>query len=212
MFLLFDSKEKLFLDSGRSDNRRLIHLETLNLPDEYRTALLGYHAFTGNDYDSSFFTKGKKKCWSKLKEDLKFVQCFSDLGSMETLSENQFQTIEEYVCLLRDVDNARYQLFKRKNESYNKIIDLALLPPCQNLLKLHSKRAKFVAYLWKQSLSPMINIQNDNEHDTNCEISWVEQEFPNDIEDILFKGNTDESRDDDHGDDIPSDDECEQDV
>ena len=80
----------MFLDSGRSDNRRLIHLETLNLPDEYRTALLGYHAFTGNDFVSSFFTKGKKKCWSKLKEDPKFVQCFSALGSMGTLSEDQF--------------------------------------------------------------------------------------------------------------------------
>ena len=154
----------------------------------------------------------------QVEKDPKFVQCFSALGSMETLSEDQFQTIEEYVCLLygsklRNVDIARYQLFKCKNESYNKFIDLALLSPCQNVLKLHSERANFVAYLWKQSLSLMVNIPNHNEHgwDTNCEISWVEQEFPNDIEDILFKGNNDESCDDDHGDDIPRDDECEQD-
>ena len=79
--------------------------------------------------------------------------------------------------------------------------------------KITFKTSELVAYLWKQSLSTMINILNHNKYgwDTNCEISWVEQEFPNDIEDILFKGNNNESCEDDHCDDIPSDDECEQD-
>ena len=137
--------ENNILDSGRSDKRRLIHLETLKLP---------------YDYVPSFFTKVKKKCWRKFKEDPTFVQYFSSLGSMESVSEDQFQTLEKYVYLLygnklRNVDNARNHLSKRKNEQYNKFIDLALLPPCQNVLRLHSKRANFVAYLWEQSLAKL---------------------------------------------------------
>ena len=60
VFLLFDCKENFFLDSGRSDNRRLIHLETLNLHDEYRTALLGYHAFTAMTMFQAFLQRVKR--------------------------------------------------------------------------------------------------------------------------------------------------------
>ena len=215
--LLFDFKEKIFLDSGSSGNRRLIHLASFELPDDYRAALIGYHAFTGNDYVSSFFTKGKKKCWNKLKEDPKYVQCFSSLGTRESPSEEQLQTLEEYVCVLystklKNVNDARYQLFKRKNELYKKSIDLALLPPCQAVLNLHSKRANFEAYLWKQTLNSMINVPNyvENGWDANCEIFWLEQEFPDDIADILFEEANEESSDDDYGDDIASDDEFDQ--
>ena len=50
LFHLFHYKENVFLDSGRIDARRLIPMETLDM---------GFHAFTGNDYVSCFFTKAK---------------------------------------------------------------------------------------------------------------------------------------------------------
>ena len=42
---------------------------------------MGFHAFTGNDYVSCFFTKGKKTCWKKITQNPRFLKCFADLGS-----------------------------------------------------------------------------------------------------------------------------------
>ena len=58
----------------------------------------------------------------------------------------------------------------------------------------------------------MINVPNyvENGWDANCEIFWLEQEFPDDIADILFEEANEESSDDDYGDDIASDDEFDQ--
>ena len=60
-----DFKEKVYLDSGRADARRLIPLASVELAEQHINALLGFHAFAGNDYVSSFFTKEKKTCWKK---------------------------------------------------------------------------------------------------------------------------------------------------
>ena len=84
--LLFGLKEKVFLDNGRSDSRRLIPMDVVDLPDQHREALIGYHAFTGNDYVSSFSKKGKKTCWNKSTKKTKFSKGFTDLGNSTELS------------------------------------------------------------------------------------------------------------------------------
>ena len=122
---LMDFKEKVYLDSGRADARRLIPLGSVELAEQHINALLGFHAFTGNDYVSSFFTKGKKTCWKKFIQNPKFSDCFKALGKNVDLSAELFHILEEFVCLLygsrkKEVDEVRYHMFKKKNGTDDK--------------------------------------------------------------------------------------------
>ena len=54
---LYNYKEKIHLETGV--NRNNIWLGALQFKDEILNALIDFHSFTGNDYVSSFFRKGK---------------------------------------------------------------------------------------------------------------------------------------------------------
>ena len=47
--------EKVFYDYGSGKNRKESWLKDFKLDQEYKKALVGFHAFTGNDYVSGFF-------------------------------------------------------------------------------------------------------------------------------------------------------------
>ena len=81
-----------------------------------------------------------------------FGVCFTKLGSESNLSEDLFESLEECTALLygvkfKSINKTRWKIFE-KNMGHKKIIDLSLLPPCKSVLRLHSKRANAVAYLW----------------------------------------------------------------
>ena len=52
--LLYTYKERVFMDNSTGKSMKLIWLGGINLSHEKCKALLGMHAFTGNDYFSSF--------------------------------------------------------------------------------------------------------------------------------------------------------------
>ena len=67
----------------------------------------------------------------------KFLEAFKSLGLRWHLTETTFNVLEEYVCMLygqntKDVNAARSNMFLKKYSSTSKIIDLALLSPCQS--------------------------------------------------------------------------------
>ena len=47
--------ERIWVDYATGDNRKVLKLNTIDMDEEKRLALLGFHAATGNDYVSSFF-------------------------------------------------------------------------------------------------------------------------------------------------------------
>ena len=98
--LVTHHKEKIFLDNGKSDARRLIPPSSIDLSNEHRTANLGFYAFTSNDYVSSFFGKGKKTCWSKFLHRPTFAECFLKLGAEMVLKEEIFAVLEEFVFIM----------------------------------------------------------------------------------------------------------------
>ena len=51
----------------------------------------------------------------------------------------------------RKVNEVRHQMFQRKYDNENKIVDLSSLPPWKSVLKLHTSRAHFVAKVWKSA-------------------------------------------------------------
>jgi hypothetical protein len=67
------------IDNGSGKNRKLIRLENVDISPSRCSALIGMHAFTGNDY-ISFFRKGKDVCWKLLEKFQKFEACFISLG------------------------------------------------------------------------------------------------------------------------------------
>ena len=140
--LLYNFKEHVVIDNGSGQSRKSIDLRSLQFSECKYSTMLGLHAFTGNDYLSSFFRKGKERCWKLMKKYEEFEVCLIELGSEPNLSDDLFESLEEYTALL---------------SIYPYFIDLSLLPPCKSVLRLHSKRTNAVAYLWRNASNPTIN-------------------------------------------------------
>ena len=58
--LLYEFHNKALIDVGSEDNRKVMQLRNIDIEKGLVNALIGFHAFTGNYYISSFFLKGKK--------------------------------------------------------------------------------------------------------------------------------------------------------
>ena len=86
----------------------------------------------------------------------------------------------------RDANRVRANIFEKKYTKSGKVIDMALLPPCQSVLILHSKRANYVARLWKSSLTNWIEPTDISENDWSSDGStvWVDEIFPREVEEI----------------------------
>ena len=88
----------------------------------------------------------------------------------------------------KDVNVVRFQIHSKKLRQENKVVDLATLPPCKSVLKLHILRANAVAKIWKCTNAPIINVPDLKDHGWNSdgEIQWLDDAFPDDINEMLF--------------------------
>ena len=134
------------------------------MSEDLKQDLIRFHSFTGNDYTSSFFRKGKVACWKVVDTNHRFLHVFKELGLAWELAASAHEILEEYVCLLygsrkRKVDDARYDIFNRKYSNENTIVEFSLLPPYQSVLKLRSNCANFVVNIWKSAGDPSCSYQ-----------------------------------------------------
>ena len=67
----------IMIDNGTGKGRKCLDLRLFGLTDIQRTALLGMHAFSGNDYVSSMLQKGKQLCWKHIKDSERFLEVSS---------------------------------------------------------------------------------------------------------------------------------------
>ena len=176
--------------------------------------MLGLHAFTGNDYLSSFFRKGKEKRWKLMQKYEEFEVYFTKLGSEPNLSEDLFESLEEYTALLygvksKSINEARWKIFEKKHKRHNKIIDLSLLPLCKSVLRLHNKRANAVVYLWQNVFNPTIEFPSltENGWSTTGDIEWIEEAFPAEVEELITRDEDNDENEDDYGSDVESSDD-----
>ena len=149
--------QEMWVRFGKGEHTRWIPIHDLvsNLGPEKSKGMLFFHAFTGCDVVSSFNGKGKKtalQTWNVFNE---VSATFAKLSlSPSEIEESDLQVLEKYVILMYDrssatssVDDARLDLFARKQRSYD------LIPPTQNALKEHAKRAAYQAgHVWGQSV------------------------------------------------------------
>ena len=61
--LLFTYSANVYIDYGNSNSRKGIYLSELNITNSEKELFLGMHAFSGNDFMSSFFHKSQVQCW-----------------------------------------------------------------------------------------------------------------------------------------------------
>ena len=65
--------ERLYIDYGSGKNRNVIFLADITMYENEKDALLGFHAFSGKDYISRFFKKGKSRGWKCMMKTEKFL-------------------------------------------------------------------------------------------------------------------------------------------
>ena len=189
---IVEQKERAFLDQGTGKSRKLFLLSQFNI--DHPKSLIGFHCFTGNDFISSFFKRGKTKCWEVMNSNPLYQRAFEELGRTWEINEQTVVHIELFVCKLysakaKKVNEARYELYEKKYTRNKKIIGLSNLPPCEATLLLHLKRSNYVAKIWKSCLSARFDYPEPYEHGWNNDftIKWIELPFPENIEDLLVE-------------------------
>lgn len=117
-------------------------------------ALPFFHAFTGCDTVSAFVGKGKKSAWQAWNVFEAATEVFRSLGTAkDTIMDSEMDILEQFVVIMYDrssttckVDEARLDLFARKQRAYNAI------PPTKGALFEHVKRATYQAgHVWGQT-------------------------------------------------------------
>ena len=109
------------------------------------------------------------------------------------MNDGIFQVLEWYVCTIysylreKMVNVVRSKLFEKKFTKGGKVIDMALLPPCNLSLVLHIKRDNYVAKIWRSSLTSWLDAEEITESGwlADGEAYWVDDVFPPEIEEIL---------------------------
>ena len=190
---------RIFMDTGTGKDRKLLDLSACDLSNQQNQALLGVHAFTGNDYVSSFLRRGKKVCWKLVQDNQEFLTVFSNLGTTMQVSQQMIAGLSKYVCHLygekktTSVDVARRKIFWRNFSRDSKIVDLSLIPPCSTSLKRHIERANYVARIWRQASDPMMDVDDPRNHGWNqdFDIDWISEAYPEDLAELLVTTNED---------------------
>ena len=154
-------------DCEQGNNQRYIDITRIHAALEaeaagFSNALIGLHAFTGNDYTASFYHKAKKTPFNLLmnKKSSEWIQAFASMGRTGPVNH---EVIESFVCAMynpasRSEKNVniirRNKLFKLAGEpekgkfpTINKV-NCSMLPPCKKTLTQKIKRAHMVARLY----------------------------------------------------------------
>ena len=204
----------IYIDSGTGKSRKIVELASCDLSSLEKAALLGLHSYSGNDYVSSFFRKGKKACWKLAKSTPEFLSTFAELGLSADAPENVVASLTKFTCHLygekqhTSIDDARRGIFWRTFARDEKVIDLSLLPPCMSSLAKHIKRANFVARIWRQASTPIMQQDDHQLHGWNEDLSvdWILEAYPEDISDLLVSSEDDPTILDTISDEISDDD------
>ena len=84
------------------------------------------------------------------------------------------------VCEKKDVNEVQFGQYRSKYQNENKIVDISTLPPCRSVLLLQSKRANYVACVWKRYLEINFELPSISDHgwDENANICCENENIP----------------------------------
>ena len=138
--------------------------------DEIINSLIRFHAFTGNDYISSFYRKGNTACFKILQGSSKFQSTFAALGNDLNISDDLLTKLREFVCHIcgmrkEDVNEVRFVKYYSKYQNGNKVAHVSTLSPCWSVV--HSKGKNSFAGIWKRCLEASFEIPSIADHGWN---------------------------------------------
>jgi len=127
------SYNQIIMDCGSGNTRRHIDLSSITTVLESKqkglaAALPGLHAFTGCDYTTAFYRKGKTKPLQVLEGDTEgtLVKFFTSLATKDQPIQEK---AEEFICTLygmkgdvKDVNEARYQMLCQMTGNMNQVL------------------------------------------------------------------------------------------
>ena len=94
----------VWMDVGLSslNTRRYLDVKRIagTLSDELLRSLPGFHSFTGCDTTAAFINKGKLRPFDLLEKSDEFLKWFGELGEFYPPSQEVFDGIEKFVCVL----------------------------------------------------------------------------------------------------------------
>ena len=183
----------VYIDNGTGKARHLLHLNACDLNNKQALTWIGLHAYSGNDYISSFLRRGKTVCWKAVKDNELFLDLFSSLRTEEYLSEETLQCLERFVCAIYGmrkcsaVNEARKAIFWKNLKQKNKITDISLLPPCSTSLQKKSLRANYVANMWRHAKYPILGLGPITDHGwlEDGKPDWINIAYPEDVASLL---------------------------
>lgn len=169
----------IYMIMGTTHSIKLKNISQIakELGEEFCSALIGLHVFTGCDTCSAFKGKGKIKPLKAMLSNLSYIKMFVNLGSSWELSTTLLRNLEAFVCDLYGypnvdkINDVRSKIFTLKFR-----IDVAL-PPNNDSLLMHTKRANFQCNIYRRCLECFINTPRPSEHgwlvtDNTIKIQW----------------------------------------
>lgn len=221
------------IEYGVSGKRTVIDVNEIyeRLGESLCKALPGFHAFTGCDYNPSFFRRGKQRPYKILQQSEEYQKAFIELGKFFWDKYDVITVIEKFVCHLYNViskdendtptvNRARFELFLRNykiknlNEPFQKKniknFDASSLPPCYSELEQQILRARYIANIWQTSheaipsqCEPQQHGWFLNENEVKYEFLWFTgDQLPSTVNDVILDDeNNDNNIDEDMSDD-----------
>ena len=191
---------KLYMKTGTRRETRMINIADVkdqldrkvseqNI-DYVLEALPGLHAFTGYDSASAFPGKGKIKSLKIMLKYEVFTNLFQSLRQEDDASKEICELSEQFPCTLyghkedHHVNAVRYKMYCAKRGK----CEANQLPSCKSSLRKHVQRANYQCRIWREALTPMVNITDSVTHgwklgdDGSLEIDWMDyQPAPDEV-------------------------------
>lgn len=159
--------------SGTGKNKKIINVNDLynKLGVDLCKSLPAFHAFTGCDYNPSFYRKAKLGPFKILRKSAGYQAVFGNLPSKQPHNlQEDFTEIQKYVSEIYgfkrknndenmlNVNSARFACFlksyriKNLNDPFSKKslkkFDAAIIPPSERELYQHFLRSFYIAKIW----------------------------------------------------------------
>ncbi|KAG5899603.1 hypothetical protein JTB14_037265 [Gonioctena quinquepunctata] len=166
---------------GMAKHYRFFHINAIciNLGESKSRALPGFHSFSSCDTTSAFKGKSKKSIWEAWQafQDVTdtFVYLATNPFQLLKADSEHFKKLERLTSVLYDkttplssINQMRKELFCQKNRAMDK------LPPTEDALLQHIRRAVYQAGIWTTSTQTQQVIPSPNDFACNKVLeSWV---------------------------------------
>ena len=170
-------KSHIWMDSGHSssNSRRYIDINKIQkeIGQNMCSALPAFHAYSGSDFTSCFYMKGKKLPYEKLVKDPHAQEAFADLSTSTKVKVGTRKTLGRFTASVYGSRNPKVSLNEYRHEVFmkaygpkvghvNKLdklrgMNASLLPPCEAELTTKLQRSSFVSRMWTNAHKTEIN-------------------------------------------------------